>query len=142
MLVRSIEYASNPVDTHEISGWPGQTLTRGTGAEGDTLVEPEEATVYTNIVPSTPRKRTYGGDSDENTSGDVPAPTAASPIELDAGQGDDASLNEVVADTTRSFTATIDGISGTFTCAAGVTGCTEVMTATNSGSQRFLNRSA
>ena len=70
-------------------------MTRGTGADGDMIVIPEEATVYTNIVPATPRKLTYGGDVDENTGGAVPAPTAASPIELDAGQGDDASLNEV-----------------------------------------------
>ena len=129
------EYASNPVDTHEISGWSGQTLTRGTGADGDGLVIPEEATVYTNIIPSTPRNRTYGGD--ENTSGAVPAPTATLPIELDAGQGDDDSLNMVMQDMARTFTGAIGGVSGTFTCAAGAT-CTPVMTETNIGSQRLL----
>ena len=137
--MRHIEYAKNPVDTHEISGWTGQTLTRGTGADGDgPLRIPEEATVYTNIVPSTPRKRTYGGD--------VPPPSGAVPtthrrldsIELDADQGDDASLNEVVADTTRSFTGAYGDISGTFTCAAGDNTCSAVATQTSHG-QRILN---
>ena len=99
-----------------------------------TCATPEEATVYTNIVPATPRKRTHGGD--EPTSGDVPAPAATLPFVLDADQGDDDSLNMGMA---RTFTgAYIGGVSGTFTCADGDT-CTDVTTATTDGGQRLLS---
>ena len=57
------EFTSKAVDEgHQIMKWIGQTLTFG-GSED--RMEPEKATVYTNIKSATPQKLMYGGDNEE-----------------------------------------------------------------------------
>ena len=120
-----IPFTRKAVDTgYEINGWIGQTLKRGgIGVVG--LLTPQEATVYTNIEPSTPRKLKYGGD--DSTAGAVPDPAGADTVTfvLDAGQGTTSSLN--IESVYRQFTGAYGSISGTFTCAAD-TLCTPVVT--------------
>ena len=128
----TIGYTRKAVDTgHEINGWIGQTLTRGDGTDG--LAIPEEATVYTNIEPSTPQKLKYEGTGDDA----VPAPGNLFVFVLDAGQGNDGSLNMEKENMARKFRGAYGDASGTFTCAADAT-CTAIETDTNAGGQRVL----
>ena len=137
-VTEGILFTSDAVDTgHEISGWPGQTLTRGTGIgdDDDGLPIPEEATVYTNIERAMARKLTYGGE--EPTSGPaIPAPSADVSILLAENQ--DVGMLHVLADTARTFKGTVSGVSGTFTCAA-ARACDAIEPQTNDGGQMYIN---
>ena len=123
--VTTVEYTSEAVDTgHEIDGWSGQTMSR---SDEDDLPTPETATVYTNIDPATEQKLTLG-DADSA----APNPDASNLYVLGAGE-DVADINMDIADM-DTFSATYNGIPGTFTC--GDAGdCTTIEVTTVTGGQ-------
>ena len=131
----TVDYKSKTVGAADFKygEWTTQTLTRG-GSDTAGLLTPEEATVYTNIENATPRKLTYGGDEPTGAA-TIPAPSADVSIVLTDNK--DVSMLHVSADTARTFTGTISGASGTFTCAASQA-CAEIVPSENAGGQMIL----
>ena len=99
---------------------------------------PEEATVYTNIKPATPQKLKYGGTETGDVA--VPTPGNLNVFVLALGQGSDGALSRETEteNVARTFRGAYGDASGTFTCAAAATTCTDVETGTNDGGQRVL----
>ena len=123
-----VEYGT-PVTGNEIDGWPSQTRSR---SDEDDLPTPQEATVYTNIEPATEQKLTLGD-------ADTPAtmPNVNNLYVLDPGE-DVAAINMDVMDM-DTFSATYNGIPGTFTCADADSCATIEVTPVTGGQMNITN---
>ena len=126
-----VEYSIGPVDPgHEIDGWSGQTMSR---SEEMVLDTPQEATVYTNIDPATEQKLTLGGEMES-----APDADGNNVYVLDPGEDVDAINMDVMdMDMDTFFSATYNGIPGTFTCAA-FANCVSIATSMITGGQIII----